>query len=150
MTDLLTLAVPFFLIFAIVYGGLEVAGLFKQNKKLNAVIALVLGFFAITSEQVVALIYAFVPYVSILFIVVFILGFVLAPFRGKEEPKDFSLILVVAVLITLFLASQGEQILADIFPFLGMPGENFFALAGLLLIIAIFYAAYQHSKGERK
>ncbi|MFQ5648143.1 MAG: hypothetical protein ACE5FW_02805 [Candidatus Aenigmatarchaeota archaeon] len=150
MTDLLTLGIPFFLVFAIVYGALEVAGIFKENKKLNAIIALIMGFFAITSEQVVALTYTFMPYASILFIVVFFLGFILAPFRGKEGEKDFSLIAVVAMLIVLFLASQGQQMLVDLFPTLGISGENFFVVAGLLIFIAIFYAAYQHGKGEKK
>lgn len=157
MTDLMTLAVPFFLVFAIVYGALEVSGVFSRkeegrkvtNKKVNAIIALVLGFFAITSEQVVGLTYMFMPYAAVLFIIVFFLGFILSPFRGKEEEKDYSLIAIIAMLVILFLASQGQEMLIDLFPALGISGENFFTIAGLLLIIAVLYAAYQHSKKEK-
>ena len=149
MTDLLTLALPFFLVFAIVYGALEVSGVFKKNKSVNAIIALVLGALAVTSEQVVALTFTFMPYAAILFIIVFFLGFILTPFREKEEEKDFSLMAIIFVLIILFLASQGQQMIIDMFPALATSGENIFTLAGLLLVIVIIFAAYQHSKKEK-
>ena len=157
MTDLMSFAVPFFLIFAIVYGALEVSGVFSRqegekkipNKRVNAIIALVIGFFGITSEEVVALTYMFMPYVAVLFIVVFLLSFIMSPFRRKDEPKDYSLIAIIAALVILFLASQGQQMIIDLFPSLGISGENFFAVAGLLIIIVIFYASYQRSKEEK-
>ena len=148
MTDLLTFALPFFLIFAIVYGALEISGVFKKNKAVNAIIALVIGAFAVTSEQVVALTFTFMPYAALLFIVVFILGFVLSPFKGKEEERDYSLMVIIVALIILFLASQGQEMLTDMFPALSGSGESIFTLVGLLLIVVIIFAGYQHSKGE--
>jgi hypothetical protein len=146
--SLLTSAIPFFFVLAIVYGALDVAGVFK-NKAANAIIAIVIGFFAMASEEASAFIMSILPYAAIFFVVVFFIAFILKMFKAKkEEERDFTLIIVVIVLAILFLMSQGYDILQSLLP-PGFPvtGENFMLIIGIILIIAIFFAAYK-SKGE--
>ncbi len=154
--DFLTSVIPFFLVLAIVYGALDVSGVFK-NRAANAVIAMVIAFFAMTSEPAVAFIMQVLPYAAILFVIIFFIGFVISFFRGKEGRggrerggPDLTLLAVIAVLIIIFLANQGYDALQDLLPS-GFPitSENFALIIGIILIIAIIYAAYKSSKSER-
>ncbi|UCD02942.1 MAG: hypothetical protein JSV63_04125, partial [Candidatus Aenigmatarchaeota archaeon] len=65
---------PFLLILAVAYGALETVGLFR-NRAVKAIIAVVIAFFGIVNYSVVQLINSFLPYVAILFLLVFIIGF---------------------------------------------------------------------------
>jgi uncharacterized membrane protein len=142
MADLMTFAIPFILIFAVAYGGLEVAGVMK-NKRVNALIAIAVAFFAISSDMVVGIISAILPYVAILFIVVFIIGFLLSPLRsGEEKKKDPTLIAMIAILAFVFLAGQGQEWLTSYLPSLAISSENFLYMAGLVFVIVLLYAAY--------
>lgn len=147
MTDFLTFALPLIFVFAVVYGALEVSKVFK-NKRVNGLIALVIAFFAIGSEQVTNLIYQILPAATILFIIVFFLGFIFAPFKKKEgEKRDFTLIIMVAALVLVLLVTQGYDWISDILPY-NVSSENFMYAGGLILIIAILYAAYKKGGGE--
>jgi len=147
MPDFLSFAVPFIFVFAIVYGALELTAVFKENKKVGGLIALALSFFALSSEPVVAVINQFLPYAAMFFIVVFFIGFILAPFRGKEEKKDYGLIIIVCGLVAVFLINQGYELVSSFLPAGLMIGsENFMVIAGLALIIALFFAAYKKGK----
>ncbi len=140
MAELLTLAMPFLFILAIVYGALEMSGVFK-NKAVNAIIAIVISFFAISSSQFIEFIYSILPYAAILFVVVFFLGFITSPFRGKGREKkgmDYTLLAVVAGLVLIFLANQPG--------ILNLQDSNLITLIGFIIIIIIFYAAYKQKE----
>ena len=140
MAELLTLAMPFLFILAIVYGALEMSGVFK-NKAVNAIIAIVISFFAISSSQFIEFIYSILPYAAILFVVVFFLGFITSPFRGKGREKkgmDYTLLAVVAGLVLIFLANQPG--------ILNLQDSNLITLIGFIIIIVIFYAAYKQKE----
>ena len=146
MADLFTTMVPFLFVLAIVYGALEVSGVFK-NKGVKAIISLALAFFAISSATTMAFISAILPYAAIFFIAFFLLGFALSFFKDKggKAPKDWTLIAVVLLLVAVFLTNYGYGWIQDNLP--GMDSENFVAAAGVILILVIFYAAYQKTKG---
>ena len=146
--DFLSFAVPLIFVFAIVYGAFEISKIF-ENKKIGGLIALAVSFFAISSEPVVAMINQFLPYAALFFIVVFFIGFVLSPFRGKGEKKtDYTMIIIVIGLVMIFLINQGYDIISSFLPSGFLIGsENFMVMAGLALIIAIFWAAYK-KKGD--
>lgn len=146
--DFLTSAIPFFLVLAIVYGALDVSGVFR-NRAANMIIAMVIAFFAMTSEPAVAFIMQVLPYAAILFVIIFFIGFVISFFKGKggrggREGADLTILVVIAMLIIIFLVNQGYDVLEDLFPS-GFPitSENFALIIGIVLIIAIIYAAYK-------
>jgi len=142
MSETLVLVLPFFFVFAIVYGSLEVSNVFKNNA-VKAVISLVLAFFAITNADVIELINQVFPYAVILFIALFFIGFVLK-LVGGQGSKDYSLIIIVVGLILILLASQG-----DLVELMNSVNSDIISYVGLGLILIIFYAAYMQQKGQK-
>jgi len=127
--DISYLILPFFLVLAIVYGALDVGGVFK-NKKINFLIATIFGFFSITSDVIVEFIYTILPYATIFFIVVFFLGFLKNAISfGK---RDYTLLMVCIGLLLLFLSTfEGIEI-----------GEDIISLIVLVFIVLVFIAAF--------
>jgi hypothetical protein len=140
-SDLLTFALPFFFVLAVVYGALEISDIFKRGA-VKALISLIIAFFAITNEFVVLLILSLLPYAALFFIAFFFIGF-LYSFIRKEEKSDPTLLAVVFGLVLIFLAVQGQDIIKEIMPQGFITPENFSVMAGLLVIIVIFLAVYK-------
>lgn len=140
-SDLLTFALPFFFVMAVVYGALEISDIFKKGA-IKALISILIAFFAVTNESVVAIIIYFLPYAAIFFIAFFFIGF-LYSFIRKEEKKDPTLLAIVFALVLIFLAAQGQAIIKEILPKGFITPENFSVIAGLLVIIVIFLAVYK-------
>ncbi len=143
MTDFITTAVPFFFVLAVTYGALEVSGVFKNNR-VNAIIALALSFFAISSPSFIGFVNAILPYAAMLFIAFFLLSFVLKAFSGKGGERDWTLIIIILILAAVFITNYGYDWLQS--NFMIPDSDNFIALAGLGLIAVVFYAAYQKGK----
>jgi hypothetical protein len=146
MSDFFTLALPFIFVFAVVYGALDVSKVLK-NSRINALIALVIAFFAIGSAQVTGFILQIFPYATILFIIVFFFGFISSIFKGDGK-RDLTLLVMVAALVIVFLINQGYDWIKNIIPGYAISPDNFMYLGGLILIIVIFYAVYQKGKGQ--
>ena len=119
MVDFLTFALPFVFVFAVAYGALEVSGVFSRekvegnqkikvpNRRVNGLISLVLAFFAVTSDTVTNFIFQILPYATVLFVVVFFVAFLFAPFKKKEgEKRDYYLIIMVAALLIIFMITS--------------------------------------------
>ena len=140
--DLFVHGLTFFFVFAIVYGSLEVSGIFRR--RINTLIALVFAFFSITSEPVVSFIYQILPYAAVFFLIFFFVGFIFS-FIKKGTESDWTLGVIVAGFILLILSGQSD-FLNNIFSL----DENLFnaviTLAALLLIAVIFYGAYKSGK----
>ncbi len=137
----------FFFTLAVTYGALQMSKV--MGSKPNMLVAIVLGFFAVSNQAVVDWVNAVLPYAAIFFVVVFFLGFLFSVISKKAEEKDYTLIIIVAALILLFLAGQGWELVQDYVPngkFLD--AENFAFLAGLILVILILFAAYRREGGN--
>ena len=80
-SSMLTFLLPFLLMLGIVYGALQMGSPIK-NKGANFIIAIVLALFAATNQQAVDMINQFLPYAAVLFVGVFILGFVWKGVKG--------------------------------------------------------------------
>ena len=137
--------IPFLFVLAVVWGGLDVSGTFK-NKGVKAIIALVIAFFAITTAEVVAFINQVLPFAVFFFIAVFFIAFITKPFLRKDSKEmNFELLAIIAVLALLFLASGSDYLIS-------MPGisqatqENILAGAAVLIVVLIFYAAYKRGQ----
>lgn len=146
-TDIFTHIIPFLFVLAVVYGALDYANVFKKNS-VKGLVSLAIAFFALTSQFVIDFIYGVLPYAVILFVVVFFLAFIarLVGGKGKERKIDWSLAMIVIILLLIFLASYGEDLVTSFLP--SMPVENFMYAVGLVLILLIFYAVYKNWGGE--
>lgn len=138
------LAIAFIFVFAIVYGGLEVSKVFK-NKGVMSVIALVIAFFAITSQITLNFLQEFLPIAVIIFIIVFIIAIIVKPFKsGGKFEIDFTLLAVVGVLILLLLASGFTIPSGNILP--GLPTSDLLTAVGVIIVLLILVAAYKSGK----
>lgn len=145
MADLTFILIPFLFAFAIVYGALDVSGVFK-SRRINALLGLTLAFFAVSSQEVLNIIHAYLPYAAIVFIVVFFLSFIFSPFKEDKKEKDFTLIIVIIALAFLFMAGAGYGTIQNMFPSYTVDLENFMYGGGLILLIMLIYAAYKRGK----
>lgn len=146
--DFMEFALPFFLVLAIVYGALELGAPFK-NRAAKAIIALVIAAFAASSAEFSAFILQVIPYAAILFIVVFLIGFIKKSFfggkkEGKGGEKNYGLMIVVIALVLVFLAGQGSTFIEDWLPSGFISTDNFILLVGVILIVAILYIVYKN------
>jgi hypothetical protein len=143
--------IPFIFVLAVVYGALEIAGIFK-NKAVNTVIAIVFAFFAASTPFVSSFIYAVFPYAVLIFIAIFFLAFLKRAFLGKgkagegKKDHDWTLIIILCVLALLLMASFTDAIDSVIGP-MGIGGESVIYMIAFVVIIAIFFMAYKMTKG---
>lgn len=126
----------FFFVLAVVYGALEVSSVFKNNA-VKAIIALVVSFFAASSQEAVNLISAILPYAIMLFIVFFFIGFVLKFFKkgeGGKEEVDYTLLIVILALGLIFVSTENSFMKID---------QNMLGVGVAVIIALLFYAAYK-------
>ncbi len=134
MIDYISVLIPFFFVFAIVYGALEFSGVFK-NKRVNLIIACVMGFFAISNPAITGFITGMLPYAVIFFVVFFFLGFLFSVFRRKGQGKpDYTLLMIIAALCLIFFSGENEILL---------PAEELIPWIVLGTILLIFLAVYK-------
>jgi len=132
---------PFFFVFSVVYGALEVSGVF--GKRANTLIAVIIGFFAISSPMLVEFLNQALPFAVIFFIGFFFLSFIVK-FAGKPKEKDYTLIMIITGLVILFFATNGQEIIENYF---SLPQEsitNIFSWIILIFILLLFFAAYKY------
>jgi len=146
--------IPFFFIFAIIYGALEISGVFK-NKAVKAIIAVALGFFAISNADVVSFIHLILPYAAVFFVVVFFIGFIAKPFRGRgrKEPgkrDPLMLLVVLGLLLIIFaqLATPSSPFYPDISSTI-LGNESVLWTIGIAIVIFMFYYAYTQSREQK-
>ena len=127
---------PFMLVLAVSYGALETAGMFR-NRAIKAIIAVVVAFFAMTNYMIVQTINSMLPYVAIIFLLVFIVGFAKRSLSGSE--KDNTMIIIMMVLLMLLVAS-----ISNSYGGFGLyQYTEFLWLIGVVLVLAILFAAYK-------
>lgn len=143
--DIMVSILPFFFVFAIVYGSLGVSSIF--DRRINMIIAVVLAFFAISSAEVTNFIYQVLPYAAVFFMIFFFIGFVIKVLKGKGKDggtTNWELIIVVVGLILMVLATQGMSFFNNMLPGGSDAFNNLATLIGIVLILVIIYAAYKH------
>jgi hypothetical protein len=127
---------PFLLVVAVTYGAMETSGIFR-NRAIKTIVAVVLALFAVTNYYIVQAINSMLPYVAIIFLLVFIAGFAKRSLSGSE--KDNTMMIIMLALALLFIASiaraEGGFGLYEYTEFLW--------LVGVAVVVAVLYAAYR-------
>jgi hypothetical protein len=149
MADLITSIIPFMFMLAIVYGALDVSGVFK-NRRVNALIAAVFALFTLTYAPAAEFITGVMPFAIIFFVVFFFLGFVIKiAKKGVEDEKgnkDFTLLIIILGLVLLLFATQGPGIINSFLPGFEEQASNIMVAAAVVFIGVILMAAYRLSK----
>lgn len=146
----------FLFVFAVVFALLSYTNIFVQRdekgnpkgeppRKVYAVIALVFGLFAAMYEPLVTGLQKYLPYASMLLIIIFIVIFAKRLFSGnKRERFDaFPVILSMGVLLLvlgIFWEGVALYLPSD------LSSANALWVVGLIIIIGIFYAVHKHSE----
>jgi hypothetical protein len=146
MADIISLLIPFVFMLAIVFGALDVSGVFK-NKRVNALIALVFAFFTLTYQPAIDFIMQIMPFAIMFFVAFFFIGFIIK-IAKKGVEKDFTLLAIIVGLILLLLATQGSEAITRFMPGYGDQGTSLLTIAGIVFIIVILLAAYKMTKAK--
>ena len=150
--DILTFAIPFLFMFAIVFGALDVAGVFR-NKRVNIIIALVFALFTLTYQPAIDFITLVMPYAIMFFVAFFFLGFIIkAVTRGisdKEGKKDYTLLVIILGLVLLLFATQGPEFISKFIPGFEEQANSIMIISAIVFIGVIFLAVYRLSIKEK-
>ncbi len=149
MADIISLLVPFLFMLAIVYGALDIGGVFK-NKRVNGLIAIVFAFFTLGYSPATEFINQIMPLAIIFFVAFFFLGFIIkAVTKGlKDETgkKDFNLLIIILGLVLLLFATQGAEVIGRFLPGFEEQASNIMVISAVVFILVILLSAYKLSK----
>ena len=138
--------IPFLFVFGVIYGSLEVANVFKGNRGVNFVIAAAVSIIAMSNYGMVDFIYSIIPYATIAFIIIFAIMFLKKTIfaglgkAGGGKGVDFSLVIIILMLIFVFLGNVNQSSLG--IPFISNIDEGLMAILGIGLIVLILLVAY--------
>lgn len=135
--------IPFLFVLAIIFGVLELTGIFR-NRAVNFLVALSISFFTITNASFVNMLWSQFGNITSFFIIMFFIAFVLEIFglRGKDKAKDDDIIIYGAILLILFSFGFVYSNLIPSIPYIG-GGSNFIVLIAIILILVIFWRAFK-------
>jgi len=139
-----TFYLPFVLVFAIVFGILQTAGVLK-SKPVNAAVALGIALFAATNNAFTATFFQILPGLAWFFVVLFFIIFLakaLGIKHGKEGEKTEPFTLIVVGLVFIAFLMVGITAVPNI-PSIG--SQNLAFIIGLVLIFFIFWIAYKYN-----
>jgi len=140
---------PFLFVLVDVFGVLQITRVF--NKGVNFIIAIVLAFFAANNPVFISLFWSQLINVVIFFVVLFFLAFILEMFglRGKGAQAKEGLIIYGAILFVLLSIGFKYTETFPELPYIG-GGENLMLLIAIVLILAVFWAAFKIGLGEEE
>ncbi len=137
--------IPFLFVLAIVFGVLQLVNVFK-NKAVNAVIAIVIAFFASSYGPFSTLLWSQFGSITIFFIAMFFIAFVmqLFGFKKAKNPVEYasSMILHGGILFILIAIGFMYSDLLPTLPYIG-GGGNILLLVAIIFILAIFWGAFR-------
>ena len=140
---LFSYVLPFLLIFALVFGILTKVKLFKENKAINAIIALVIGLMAVQMNFVSAFFAQIFPQIGIALIA--ILGFfiVIGLFVDPDNPIINWILLGIAAIVFIVVIVQTAGALGVSTGYWWQ--ENWVTVIGIVIVIALVIAVIASS-----
>ena len=125
---------PFLLIFALVFGILSMTNLFKENKMVNGIIALVIGLMALQFEFVPIFFAELFPRLGIGLAVILVVLIVLGVFAPKEKSMNWIFFGIAAVVLAVILfKTAGSVGWADAYWW----SDNWPGIIGVVFILAL-------------
>ena len=135
--------IPFIFTFALVFGVLSISKIFNK-KEVNVLIAMSMALFSLISEAYVKLLYVWLPYLCILFIILFVfvlLKNLLLEKRDKTKPSaDWQMLITIAILFLVFMT---------VYQSIPLPSGSLISSDDILLIVGIVFVVLILSVGAK-
>jgi hypothetical protein len=134
--------IPFLFVFSVIFGALQIARAF--SKAANFAIALALTLFAITNPGFLNLLWSQFGNLTVFFIAMFFLLFLLEAFGLRRGGREASESVVIYGAILFILLSIG-YLFTDMLPTLPVigGGQNLLLLILILVVVSLFWAAFK-------
>ncbi|MCK4730278.1 MAG: hypothetical protein KAT28_03075 [Candidatus Aenigmarchaeota archaeon] len=135
--------IPLIFTFALVFGVLSISRIFNK-KEVNVLIALSMAMFSLISEAYVTLLYSWLPYLCILFIILFV--FVLLKnllFEEKDGTKSaatWEMLIAIGILFLVFMS---------VYQSIPLPSGSMISSDDILLIAGIVFVVLILSVGGK-
>jgi hypothetical protein len=138
---------PFLLIFALIFGILTKVKLFKENKAINAIIALVMGIMAIQFEFVPTLFSELLPRVGIALVFILSILIVIGIFSDPDHPTINWILLGIAAIILIIVIVQTAGAMGWSTGYWWQ--ENWLTILGAVIVIALIIAIIASSSSKK-
>jgi len=154
-SGLFTIILPFFLIFTITFAVLQKIKLFGENKKVNVIIALVIGLVSLQSDYIIYSINNFLPNISLVLIVI-VMALVLAGilFIGDEEGWPgvtgglAAFFAVIGIVWALFFDNISQQFILPWWLYISESAKATLLVIGV--IVLVIWLVTKETPVERK
>jgi hypothetical protein len=127
-------AITFLFVFAVVFGGMRMTGIFR-NKKIDVVIAVALALFSVTDAAFASFLWENFGPLTLFFVVIFFILAVMSAF-GLKDPNANPMEKMIVMGAIFFLILSLNLFQSNFFSFI--PFMN--AESGMLLISVVFIA----------
>ncbi|MCD6215557.1 MAG: hypothetical protein J7J92_00590 [Candidatus Aenigmarchaeota archaeon] len=136
----INLVASFLFVFAVVYAVLIYSAILKQ-KNINVLLSLVIAFFAVSYQPFVSMITEFMPFASIILVILFFVLFLKKIF-DKEKTKGNNEIIAILFILLLVVGSTWGQIKS----YLPFASDNILWIIGILAFLLMLYVG---TSGEK-
>ncbi len=129
--------IPLVFTFALVFGVLSISKIFNK-KEVNVLIALSMALFSLISEIYVKLLYAWLPYLSILFIILFVFvllkNLLIEKKNGTKSAANWEMLITIAILFLVFMTVYRSILLPS-----GsmISSDDILLIAGIVFVVLI-------------
>ncbi len=138
MNEYLYYIVPIVFSFAVIYGSLELASVFK-NKNVNIIIALAISFMSLADKSITDMIWKYMPMATIVFIGLFFVGFLWKFINSFKTGNKADYGIIGSILILIFMGFQSPTI-RQMLSF-GPNSNSILFVVGMILIGIMFIVA---------
>jgi len=133
----------FLFVFAIMYGILTYAKILGFAKGVNVIIAVVIGFFATAYEPFVYGMSEYMPFIAVVFLVVFFILFLKKIFSSEKGDKHIDALPIGIALAALLMVLAIMWDRVSMYVPAGFDASNILWIIGILIVVAIFWLAYR-------
>ena len=144
--------ITFLFVLAVVFGGLELSGIFKKNRVISAIIAVAIALFATTNAPFADMLWNYLPGMTWVFVILFFAAFAMELFGLRGNKADLGQNMIMAGAVLFILIMVGWKVVGNLnidIPFIG-GGDNLLFGAGSLAILALFYAVMKMPEDKGK
>ncbi len=134
--------IPFIFTFALVFGVLSISKIFNK-KEVNTLIALSMAMFSLISEAYVTLLYSWLPYLCILFIILFVfvlLKNLLFEEKDNKSAATWEMLIAISILFLVFMT---------VYQSIPLPSGSMISSDDILLITGIVFVVLILSVGGK-